>query len=178
MYFKEKTTFIEDEIIKENLNYLEFKEENIFIIIVFIYVLILKEFEPKEYLSLLNYEKRISKYSDINTKNIINEADTKKVAQNLDIDKVRTQLKNLEKKFNLITLNLKKDNNTEIIHLFLSDLDNNYRYDSKIENILDNLKIYSDNTAYKFCRYILNVEYENTISVKIADIIYIIENLL
>ena len=36
----------------------------------------------------------------------------------------------------------------------------------------------SDNISYKFCRYILNVQYENNLPVKIVDIVYTVDNLL
>ena len=105
MYFKEKTTLIEDETLKDILNYLELKEENIFIIIVFIYVLILKEFEPKEYISLLNYEKRINKYSKSNLEKVVREGEIKKNSQNIQIESISNQLKYLTNKIDNIRLN-------------------------------------------------------------------------
>ena len=57
-------------------------------------------------------------------------------------------------------------------------MESDYKYYGNADELLDNLKIYSDNISYKFCRYILNVQYENNLPVKIVDIVYTVDNLL
>lgn len=191
-YFNNKTEYIENKIIEEKIKYLKFEKKNLYVILVYFYLIVLKEFKPENYKNLLNYENKINSMIKIHLRNKYDVKMDKTAMDQMELDETDYNQKIYYKISDFVLKNGDNKNLNKNIILFMGNVRENFYFNdiTKDDTILlrNNFYEYSSTIEYKFCNFMFvdgnaveigNVSDSNNneITINLEELIFIIETL-